>query len=56
VNLCGCPLPETLQAPVRHCNVDDPIGRSEKVYRKVRDQIEALVLSLIEEMRAKPQP
>ncbi len=56
VNMCGYPLPETLQAPVRDWNVDDPIGRSEKVYRKVRDQIEDLVLALIEEVRGGGPP
>ena len=55
VNMCGCALPEAISAPVRDWNVDDPIGRSEKVYRKVRDQIEGLVLALLEEVRAKPQ-
>ena len=55
VNLCGCPLPEVLQAPVLHWDVDDPIGRSEKVFRKVRDQIEGLVRALVEEVRPKPQ-
>jgi arsenate reductase len=55
VNLCGCPLPDTLQAPVRNWDVDDPIGRSEKVYRKIRDQIEGLVRALLEELRPKPQ-
>jgi arsenate reductase len=55
VNLCGCPLPDPLRAPVRNWDVDDPIGRSEKVYRKIRDQIEGLVLALVEEVRSKPQ-
>jgi arsenate reductase len=56
VNLCGCTLPETLQASVRDWNVDDPIGRSEKVYRKVRDQIEGLVRALLEEVRGGGPP
>jgi hypothetical protein len=30
--------------------VDDPIGRSGKVYRRVRDEIEALVLGLLKEL------
>ena len=47
VNMCGYPLPEAIGAPVRDWDVDDPIGRSEKVYRRVRDQIEALVLGLL---------
>jgi arsenate reductase len=55
VNLCGCTLPETLQVPIRNWDVDDPIGRSEKVYRKVRDEIEGLVRALLEELRPQPQ-
>jgi len=31
--------------------VDDPIGRSDKVYRRVRDQIEGLVRGLLDEFR-----
>ena len=52
VNLSGYPLPDTPKAPQRDWEVEDPIGRSEKVYRKVRDQIESLVVSLLDEFRA----
>ncbi len=51
VNLCGCPLPERLRAPVRNWDVEDPIGRNDRFYRKIRDQIEALVTSLLDELR-----
>jgi hypothetical protein len=34
--------------------VEDPIGQSGKVYRRVRDQIDGLVKELLVEMRARP--
>jgi arsenate reductase (thioredoxin) len=49
VNMSGYPLPDAIGAPVREWQVDDPIGRSDKVYRRVRDQIEGLVKGLLEE-------
>jgi arsenate reductase (thioredoxin) len=51
VNLSGYPLPDSITSPVREWKVDDPIGSSSKVYRRVRDQIEASVLALLEEAR-----
>ena len=39
--------------PVRDWDIQDPIGQSMKVYRRVRDQIEANVLALLEEHRAR---
>ncbi|HSW50185.1 MAG TPA: hypothetical protein VLH09_08425 [Bryobacteraceae bacterium] len=51
VNMSGYPLPDGIGVPVREWAVDDPIGRSEKVYRRVRDQIEGLVRGLLEETR-----
>jgi len=51
VNLSGHDLPKQLGAMVRTWNVRDPIGQSERVYRKVRDEIEALVLELLQEVR-----
>ena len=36
--------------------MDDPIGRSGKVYRRVRDEIEALVKALLDELRAGGAP
>jgi arsenate reductase len=53
INLSGHPLPDLGGAPVREWVVDDPIGCSLKVYRRVRDQIEALVSALIEEARSR---
>jgi len=53
VSLCGCPVPEAGSVPVRDWDIQDPIGQSMKVYRRVRDQIEANVLALLEEHRAR---
>jgi len=52
VNISGYDLPEGLLVNERRWKVDDPIGRNEKTYRRVRDQIEALVLALLHEIRA----
>ncbi len=51
VTLCGCPLPEAVDVPVRAWDIDDPIGQNLKVYRRVRDEIEALVRELLDEVR-----
>jgi arsenate reductase len=51
VNMSGIALPEATGAPVREWEVDDPIGCSDKVYRRVRDEIEGRVKGLLEEMR-----
>ena len=51
LNMSGISLPETMGAPVREWDVDDPIGRSDKVYRRVRDEIEKRVKDLLEELR-----
>jgi arsenate reductase (thioredoxin) len=56
VNMSGYPLERPLGAPVRDWEVEDPIGRSGKVYRRVRDQIEALVKALLDELRADGAP
>ena len=56
VNMSGHPLDQTLDAPVRDWEVEDPIGRSGKVYRRVRDQIESLVQALLDELRADDTP
>ena len=50
VNLTEYELPPEVGAPVRVRKVTDPIGASEKVYRRVRDEIEALVRELLEEV------
>src|SRR5579884_2240227 len=52
VNLTGNALPSRLQTPVENWEVRDPIGQSEKVYRQVRDEIEARVMDLILDTRA----
>jgi len=56
VNMSGQPLDQTLGAPVRDWAVEDPIGRSGKVYRRVRDQIESLVKALLDELRETGAP
>jgi len=51
VNMSGLRLPEGVSAPVFEWDVHDPIGQSDEVYAKVRDQIEALVAGLIWKLR-----
>lgn len=51
VNMSGCELPPELANREVRWEVGDPIGQPEKTYRKVRDQIEELVRSLLEEVR-----
>ena len=51
VNMSGHKLPARNSMPVEDWDVLDPIGRSEEVYREVRDQIEQRVMRLILEMR-----
>lgn len=51
VNMSGLRLPERVSAPVIEWDVQDPIGQSDEVYAKVRDQIEALVTGLIGKLR-----
>ncbi len=51
VTLCGCPLPEAVDVPVRTWDIEDPIGQNLRVYRRVRDEIEALVRELLDEVR-----
>ncbi len=52
VNMSGEELPRVVKAPVRVWKIEDPIGKSEKVYRRVRDEIEQLVVALAGEVRA----
>jgi arsenate reductase len=56
VNMSGHALDQTLGAPVRDWVVEDPIGGSGKVYRRVRDRIESLVKALLDELRADGAP
>ncbi len=51
VNMSGVKLPGRIPLEVRDWKVEDPIGRSEEVYLAVRDQIEALVMQLVLELR-----
>jgi arsenate reductase len=50
VNISGFPLPST-RAPVREWKVDDPVSLSPGRNRQIRNQIEELVKSLVEEFR-----
>ena len=51
INISGRKLPTKLPMPVREWEVGDPMSKSEEEYRKVRDQIENLVMSLILDIR-----
>ncbi len=51
VNMSGLRMPEGVLAPVLEWDVRDPIGQTDEVYAKVRDQIEALVTDLIWKLR-----
>jgi arsenate reductase len=51
INISGRKLPTKLPMPVREWEVGDPMSKSEDEYRKVRDQIENLVMSLILDIR-----
>jgi len=53
LNMSGIPLPPGIRSPVRQWSVEDPIWFTEVRHRQVRDQIEALVLDLIAELRQK---
>jgi protein-tyrosine-phosphatase len=52
INISGRPLPGGSAAPVREWEVSDPIGRSEEEYRRARDLIQRLTLTLLNELRA----
>ena len=52
VNMSGQKLPLAPGAPVRDWPVRDPIGQTEPVYKAVAEQIEALVMRLILELRS----
>jgi arsenate reductase len=53
VNMSGHQLPDFGSAQVEVWDIQDPIGESENVFRKVRDQIEQRVLDLIERLRSR---
>jgi protein-tyrosine-phosphatase len=52
VNLSGLPLPPGDWKGVREWTVPDPIGKPDRIYREVRDQIESLVMALLLELRS----
>ncbi len=52
VNMSGEKLPLAPGSPVRDWPVPDPIGEPESVYKAVAEQIEALVMRLILELRS----
>lgn len=52
VNMSGERLPFPIGGRVIEWTVRDPMGAREEVYREVRDQIEALVMRLILDLRA----
>jgi protein-tyrosine-phosphatase len=56
VNVCGCELPFPAPCPVVEWKVRDPIGASESVYERVRDDLEARVMRLVLELRRREQP
>lgn len=51
VNMSGMKLPTFFQVEVRDWNIEDPIGREEEFYIRVRDEIEQRVMQLILEFR-----
>jgi arsenate reductase (thioredoxin) len=53
VNMSGHDLPPRSGARVEMWDIPDPIGESEEVFRRVRDQIESRVRELIEKLRSR---
>jgi protein-tyrosine-phosphatase len=51
VNISGKALPPKIPIEVREWKIEDPIGKSEELYVKVRDQLEHLVMLLILDLR-----
>jgi arsenate reductase (thioredoxin) len=56
INMSGFGLPEDVSSPTRNWDVEDPIGEDYETYCKIRDQIEALVMGLILELRRADKP
>ena len=52
INMSGAKLPVVPGAQMRDWPVRDPIGQTEAVYKTVAEQIEALVMRLILELRS----
>ena len=51
VNMSDNKLPTHMTMEVRQWEVEDPIGQSEAMYEKVRDEIEHLVMRVILDLR-----
>ena len=51
INISGYPLPEVAADRRRDWAVRDPVGEKDAVHRKVRDEIEGLVMKLVLELR-----
>lgn len=51
INISGSQVPATIDAPVEEWDILDPIGRSEEIFRAVRDEIEDRVMRLVLTMR-----
>ena len=56
INMSGQPLPKEIRAAMEEWEIRDPIGESEEVYRRVRDQIEQRVMGLVLGMRSRKPP
>jgi len=56
INMSGYPLPQPFGERARNWDVEDPYGSELDVYRRIRDQIELLVMRLILELRAAARP
>lgn len=53
INMSGYQVPAMKGAQVEAWDIRDPIGESEEVFRRVRDEIEQRVLELIERLRSR---
>ena len=51
INISGYPFPEDTPATLRDWSVPDPIGGNKKTHDRTAQQIEALVMQLINELR-----
>jgi protein-tyrosine-phosphatase len=56
VNMSQTRLTSIANVEIREWKVDDPIGKPEAVYVRVRDEIEHLVMRLILELRKAAKP
>ena len=51
INMSGIQLPKGLKEKERRWTVADPYGRSDGAYRQVRDELEAMVQELLQQVR-----